>query len=102
MIIQKYITPVSLIDWIRHPQKYHRGGSIFWKAIIKSFNLIEDHIAWNVGDGSSVRIGLDPWPGSGHQHILPQEIRDSLADRGLFHLHQVADPGHTTFWRQAW
>ena len=94
--------PNSLVDWVRRPHKSHRGGSIFWKAIIKSFHLIEDPLAWKVGDRSSVRIGLDPWPSSGQQHILPQEIRESLADRGLLHLHQVADLGHTTIWRQAW
>ena len=100
--IQKYIAPASLINWIKLPQKSHRGGSIFWKAIIKSFHLIEIHLAWNVGDGSSVRIGLDPWPGSGHQHILPQDTRDLLVDQGFIHLNQVADPRHTTIWKQAW
>lgn len=72
MIIQKYIAPDSRVEWVRHPQKSHRGGSIFWKAIIKSFHQIEDHLAWKVGDGSLVWIGLDPWLGSGQQHILPQ------------------------------
>ena len=60
VIIQKYIAPDALVEWVRHQQKSHRGGSIFWKAIIKSFHLIEDHLAWKVGDGSSVRISLDP------------------------------------------
>lgn len=49
VIIQKYIAPNSLIDWIRVSQKSCKGGSILWKAIIKSFHLIEEHLAWNVG-----------------------------------------------------
>ena len=33
---------------------------------------------------------------------LPQDTRDLLADRGFIHLNQVADPRHTTIWKQAW
>lgn len=73
---------------------------MFWKAIIKSFHLIEDHLAWNVGDGTSVRIGLDPGLRSGIQHILPPNIRERLEEQGIQYLNQVADPGHSTIWRQ--
>lgn len=102
VVLQKYIAPNSLIDWIRHPQKSCKGGSIFWKSIIKSFHLVEEHLAWNVGDGNSVRIGLDPWLGNGLQHLLPQNIREHLAEQGILHLNQVTDPRGTTIWRQAW
>ena len=60
VIMQKYITPSTLIEWIRNTEKSCRGGSIFWKAIIKSFSLIGDNLAWRVGNGASVRVGLDP------------------------------------------
>ena len=99
VITKKYIALDSLIEWVRRPQKSHKGGSIFWKAILKSLHLIEDHLAWKVGNGHSVEIALDPWPGSGQQHILPQEIKECLADWGLLHLHKVADPGHSSIWQ---
>jgi hypothetical protein len=60
VILQKYISPSSLFDWIRNPQKNFRGGSIFWKTIVKSFHLISDRLAWRVKDGCSVRLGMYP------------------------------------------
>ena len=32
-------------------------------------------MAWNVGNRVKVRIGEDPWVGSGEEHILPEELR---------------------------
>ena len=86
VVVKKYISPFSLIDWIRQPQNTYKGGSIFWKAIIKLFHLIEDHLAWNVGDGTSVRIGLDPWLESGIQYILAPNIIEHLEDKGILYL----------------
>ena len=60
VILQKYITQSTLIDWVRNTEKNCRGGSIFWKAIIKSFSLIGDSLVWRVGYGASVRLGLEP------------------------------------------
>ena len=57
VIAQKYISPSSMIEWIRNPQKSYRGGSVLWKAIIKSFSLIGDNLAWRVGNGALVRMG---------------------------------------------
>lgn len=87
VIMKKYIASDSLVDWVRCPQKTFSGGSIFWKAILKSFPLIEGYLAWRIGDGYSVRIGQDPWPRSGHMHILPRDLRIFLFDRGIFHLY---------------
>lgn len=55
-----------------------------------------------MGDGTSVKIGMDPWPGSGLQHLLPQNIRGHIAEQCILHLNQVADPRGSTIWRQAW
>lgn len=102
VVIQKYISPSTLIDWIRSPQKSSKGASIFWEAIIKTFHLIEENLAWHVGNGTSVRVGLDPWPGSDIQHLLPPNIRAHLEAQGYLHLDQIVDPAQTTIWRQGW
>ena len=40
VIHAKYIAPDSILEWIRNPMKSHRGGSVIWKAVIKSFVVI--------------------------------------------------------------
>ena len=54
VMIEKYIAPDSVVDWIRIPQKCHKGGSIISKAMIISFSVIEDNLVWKVGDGRRV------------------------------------------------
>ena len=66
VMIKKYIEPLSLEDWILRPDKSHVGGSIFWKAVIKSFDVIHGGLAWSVENGRKLRIGEDPWDGCIH------------------------------------
>ena len=47
-------------DWIRRMIKSHTSGSIIWKAVVKSFDVIEDSLAWNIGNGRKMRVGEDP------------------------------------------
>ena len=44
VMIEKYIAPDSVVDWIRSPQKGHKGGSVIWKAVNKSFVVIEENL----------------------------------------------------------
>ena len=53
-MVEKYITPDSIVDWIRNSLKGHKGGSVIWKAVNKSFVVIEDNLNWKVGNGRSV------------------------------------------------
>ena len=78
VIKQKYLTRLNITDWIRNPRKSHTGGSVIWKAIVKSFHLIESNLAWDVGNGERVLIGRDPWLGCIEQHILPLEVIEAL------------------------
>jgi hypothetical protein len=102
VIVQKYITPNSIEDWIRRPQKAPSTSSIIWKAMISSFSVVGDSLAWKVGKGNRLRIGIDPWPGSGTSHILPEDVTDQLHRQGIFYLSHLANPPTTTFWNQGW
>jgi hypothetical protein len=70
VIVQKYIAPVPLEAWIRSQQKTKKGASVIWKAILNAFPLIENGLAWKIGNGNHFRIGKDPWPGSERNHLL--------------------------------
>jgi hypothetical protein len=82
VVVHKYIKPDSVGDWIRRNDKNISNCSIIWKAVVKSFHVIGDGLAWKVGRGDQVRIGTDPWPGSGNSHILPQALLDHLHHQG--------------------
>ena len=61
--IQKYISPLSILDWIRVDVKKKKGISICWKAVLWLFDLIGQSLVWRIGAGTEVRIGIDPWLG---------------------------------------
>ena len=92
VIKKKYIPHESLLDWIRNPRKSHSGGSVIWKAIVNSFSLIENNLAWDVGSGENFLIGRDPWMGSTQQHIIPPDVLEELGHIGVTTLDQLAIP----------
>jgi len=101
VIYQKYIAPLSMIDWIRLDRKIYSGVSIIWKAIVRAFDLVGDNLAWRVGNGHKFLLGRDVWVG-GDQVVLSEELCAALSHRGCTFLYQVADPVASTFWNQGW
>jgi ribonuclease HI len=102
VVSQKYISPASIEDWIRNPNKSATNGSIIWKAMISSFSVVGDSLAWRVGKGNHLHIGVDPWPGCGNSHILLEDLIDQLHRQGIFYLSQLVDPLTTNLWNQGW
>eukprot|EP00253_Pinus_taeda_P008825 PITA_08825 len=99
---RKYIDPCPLEDWIRTPGKSSKQSSVFWKATVAGFSIIEQGLAWKVGDGQNVRIGRDPWVGCNDLYALSQGLLDQLDNRGIYTLNQVEKVGQSTIWGQAW
>lgn len=64
--------------------------------------LIRDNLLWRIGNGSQVRIGLDPWPGSGNAHLLPDGLVRYLNNRDIKFLAQIGDLQNSTIFTQAW
>ena len=49
-----------------------------------------------------MRLGVDPWPGSGGNHLLAPHVCDFLGLKGFHYVCQIVDPVSTTIWRQGW
>ena len=49
-----------------------------------SFDLIGDFLVWKVGNGESVRIGMDPWVGCKWRNMLPPHLIDKLHSAGIY------------------
>ena len=78
------------------------GGSIFWKAVVKSFDVIGNGLAWMIGNGRKLRVGEDPWTGCVQQHKLLENIVLALRQSGIFFLHQLVDLVQMVRWEQSW
>jgi len=102
VVIQKYIAPESVEAWIRNPIKIKQGISVIWKAVINSFSIISSKLAWKIGNGEKVRIGVDPWQGSSQHHIMAPRALEALNARGIVSLNQLADETNSTLWAQGW
>jgi len=102
VIHHKYIWPLTITDWIRRPNWNRQGIFAIWRAILNAMPLIRDGLLWRIGNGSSVCIGIDPWPGSGITHNLPEGLVLHLNNRGIKFLSQIGDQQHSTTYSQAW
>jgi len=86
VIYQKYITPLSMMDWIYLDNKRHLGVSIIWNVIVQSFNLVGNGLAWSIGNGHKFLVGRDSWAGGGRMMLL-DEICATLLHRGYTFLY---------------
>jgi hypothetical protein len=53
-----------------------------WKVVLKAFEVVGNGLAWRVGYGNLIRIGLDPWVGSYRENILTADLCSKL-DQGF-------------------
>ena len=70
--------------------------------MIKYFPVIEGGLAWKVGNGLRVRLGVDPWTGIEGKHLLSYHLLATLKQKGLNSLNLLADHPSTTLWDQGW
>ena len=59
IVVQKYLYPLSLLDWNRSSVKQKMSMSICWKVVLWSFDIIGNNLVWKIGNGAEVRLGLD-------------------------------------------
>lgn len=101
-IWQKYVDPLSFEEWVRFPVKHILNVPIIQKALIQSFPLLSNWLAWRIGNGDKVRIGADPWIGCAALYRLPVAMIETLHNKGVFTIAGAADPIQTSLWHQGW
>lgn len=89
VVHHKYIAHLLLVDWVRSENKRNTRSSIIWKAVTLDFDLIGKGIAWRIGDGNRFLVGVDPWLGSGRDHLLSNAFWAFLANRGITFLYHI-------------
>eukprot|EP01018_Ginkgo_biloba_P018081 Gb_04379 [translate_table: standard] len=78
----------------------HKGQSM--KDILQLFNAATrmEFLAWRVGNGTQVRLGVDAIMGCGQNIFLPEDLVLQLQLLGRCTLDKIANPLDTTLWRQ--
>jgi hypothetical protein len=89
VISEKYISPTTVEDWVRNPDKQLHNASIIWKVVNSAFHLVGNWLIWKVGKGEKVQIGLDPWIGSKGLHRLPPWLIQDLRSKGFYILDKL-------------
>jgi len=81
---KNYISLGSFLDWIGNPKKIKKNFSNHWKELVLEFTRIEEHLAWKVGNGEKVRIGVDFVIGSIDRIKMPIDIMTLLKYMVIF------------------
>eukprot|EP00253_Pinus_taeda_P034852 PITA_34852 len=102
VVKRKYIDPIPMDEWIWNQNKKAKNSSAIWKATVEAFSVIEQGLAWKVGDGRQIRIGRDPWIGCNEAFALSPGFLRHLDTKCISTLNQVERVGQSTIWGQAW
>jgi len=79
----KYIKIPSVADWLRYKRFSTRNVSIMWRGFIHTLPWMGTHMAWQVGNGDNILLGIDPIVGSHSSFILPEDLRSYLEDLNI-------------------
>lgn len=90
------------MDWIRLPSWSQTKVSMVWKAILHTLPFIREGLAWRINNGTSARIGMDPWTGGGNIYKLPPSLILFLNQRHIKVIAQIVDLENSAIFEQAW
>eukprot|EP00253_Pinus_taeda_P035163 PITA_35163 len=70
--------------------------------MVESFKVVEQGLAWKIGNGRNLKLGKDPWVGCNEYYALSPGLIGQLESKGIFSLNQVEKVRHSSIWGQAW
>ena len=76
-------------EWIRSKKFSSRNASLMWRGFLQALPWMGIYLAWQVGSGENILLGIDPIVGSHTLFILPEELRSYLEDLNICTLSQA-------------
>ena len=92
VLISKYLKQYSIASWLRVKNFSTQQVSVFWKGFIHTLPWIGKHLAWHVGNGKDILLGIDPIIGTQPYPELSSDFRDYLDDMGIAYLLMLTTP----------
>ena len=72
--------------WLRGKKFLTRVVSAIWKWFLLSLPWLGRHLAWQVGNGKNILLGIDPIVGVSDSLMIPQGLREYLEDLDIVSL----------------
>ena len=85
----KYMKNRAVQLWLREKCFRFRNVSVIWKGFLLTLPWLGKGVLWQVGNGTNIRLGVDPIAGLGSSYILPANLRAYLEDYGIQTLAQA-------------
>ena len=70
--------------------------------VLNSFHVVEEGIAWNIGNGSFVRLGVNSWLGCDHRYILLVHMVLNLSKKGFHTIHSIVVYNRSSIRGEGW
>ena len=70
----KYMRSLPLHSWLRKKSFTTRGVSMIWKGFLLTLSWLGSGLIWKAGNGTTIRLGLDPIVGLGSSYLLPLDL----------------------------
>ena len=80
VLINKYLKNISLVDWIQGKKFISHGGSVIWSGFLQTLPWLGRGLAWQVGSGNNILLGIDPIVGASNSLSLPTRLLAYPAD----------------------
>ena len=80
VLIAKYLKNLTVVAWPKDKRFSTRWVSIIWRGFLQTLPWLGSHLAWQVGNGKDILIGVDPIIGAPSSYILLEELRLFLED----------------------
>ena len=78
--LSKYLKMHLVVSWLRGKHFSIHGVSIFWRGFLQTLPWLGIFLAWKVGNGENVQIGIDPMIKILHTFTWPAGFCDFLED----------------------
>ena len=100
LISIKYLKNRPVHIWLREKRFVVQNASILWRGFVETLPWLGKGLIWNVGNGSLIRVGVDPMVGFGTNYILPVGLREYLEDYGIVTLNHARNltTSATSYW----
>ena len=100
VLTSKYLKNLSVVAWLRGKKFCSRGVFIIWKGFLQTLPWLGSNLAWQVGNGQDVLIGIDLIIGVPSSLSLPDGLRTFLEDLDITSLSQAHNtlPGTHHYW----